>query len=292
MPSLIDSLKLRYDTVFQSDTDSRFYQNLHHYYDLVEKTPELQSLLQSSQEEYAEKHSAIWGREKLKTEAEADDKSERTLRLERFNLYAASSAIYMRVYLPIEDYKHSSEPEEKQDPVALLMILGIKNIRTKRWSRETLKLYNRWFDGKRSYYEKELRQFHLLLVDAIEKMGKITPVRETPKPPEKKPPIDLNSRTGDFAFKNIAGNLTPNSQEYKVLRTLLESDDYLATYLQLIQAIRPNAEDSKSQRADLYKVILRLKDKMGMPERTPDIFQNVKGVGYRLVFPDSNQKAE
>ena len=61
MSSLIESLKTRYDAVFQSDTDSRFYQNLHHYYDLVEKTPELQSLLRASQEEYAEKHSAIWG---------------------------------------------------------------------------------------------------------------------------------------------------------------------------------------------------------------------------------------
>jgi hypothetical protein len=34
MPTLADSLKTRYDAVFQSDTDSRFYQNLH-YFDFI-----------------------------------------------------------------------------------------------------------------------------------------------------------------------------------------------------------------------------------------------------------------
>ncbi len=291
MPSFIDSLKLRYDTVFQSDTDSRFYQNLHHYYDLVEKTPELQALLRASQEEYAEKHWEIH-KEKSKTEEEADVKDELTYRLERFNLYAASATIYVRVYLPIEDYKHSSEPEDKQDPVALLMMLGIKNIKTTRWCQKTLKLYNKWFDGKRPLYEKELRQFHLLLVDAIEKTAKTTPAPEQSKSTERKLPIDFNYRTGDFAYKNVAGTLTPKSQEYIVLKTLLGSNDYLATYIELIQAVRPMTTDTKSQRADLAKTILRLKGKMGMPERTADIFLNVKGTGYRLVFPDSNRKAE
>ena len=291
MPSFIDSLKLRYDTVFQSDTDSRFYQNLHHYYDLVEKTPELQALLRASQEEYAEKHWEIH-KEKSKTEEEADVKDELTYRLERFNLYAASATIYVRVYLPIEDYKHSSEPEDKQDPVALLMMLGIKNIKTTRWCQKTLKLYNKWLDGKRPLYEKELRQFHLLLVDAIEKTAKTTPAPEQSKSTERKLPIDFNYRTGDFAYKNVAGTLTPKSQEYIVLKTLLGSNDYLATYIELIQAVRPMTTDTKSQRADLAKTILRLKGKMGMPERTADIFLNVKGTGYRLVFPDSNRKAE
>jgi len=39
MPSLTDSLKTRYEAVFQSDTDPLFYQNLHHYFDLIVKTP-------------------------------------------------------------------------------------------------------------------------------------------------------------------------------------------------------------------------------------------------------------
>ena len=171
-------------------------------------------------------------------------------------------------------------------------MLGIKNIKTTRWCQKTLKLYNKWFDGKRPLYEKELRQFHLLLVDAIEKTAKTTPAPEQSKSTERKLPIDFNYRTGDFAYKNVAGTLTPKSQEYIVLKTLLGSNDYLATYIELIQAVRPMTTDTKSQRADLAKTILRLKGKMGMPERTADIFLNVKGTGYRLVFPDSNRKAE
>ncbi len=292
MPILVDSLKTRYNAVFLSDSDSLFYQNLHHYFDLIEKTPELQALWLESEKEYHAKHTAIWGREKCKTDEEAVEKHELTMRLERFNMFCHGCTIYMRVYLPIEDYKNSIEPGVEQDPIALLMIRGIDRISPNlakknpfKWRRERLKVYNRWFVGQRGTYEQDLRQFHLALLAAIEDKQKAT-AAPVEKPHTRKLPINFNYRTGDFTYQGVSDNLTPNGQEYKVLKALLESEDNLASYFQLILAMHPTAQtDSKSARADLYKVILRLKSKM-------DIFQNVKGSGYRLVFPSSEQKAE
>jgi len=286
MPPLTVSLQTRYDAVFQSSSDSLFYQNLHHYFDLIEKTPSLKRLIDESQKEYSERHSGVW-RERPKTDEEGDVKAELTDRVERFNLYAQGCTMYMRVYMPIEDYKHSTEPEDKQDPVALLMLRGIDRIFTKKWSRERLELYNRWFDGKRPFYEKELRQFHLLLIAAMENMESVEPevVQERSVP---KIPIQFNDRTGDFEYLGKRDTLTPKSQEYKVFTVLLDSEDNHATYLDLIRAMHPSAKgDTKSERADLYKVIRRLEKKIGA-----NVFKNMRRVGYRLVFPRSNGKSE
>ncbi|HUO56069.1 MAG TPA: hypothetical protein VMU27_01390, partial [Candidatus Paceibacterota bacterium] len=230
----------RYDGVFESSTDSLFYQNLHHYFDLIEKTPELQELWQASEKEYAEKHTNIH-REKALTEEEADEKEELTLRVERFNLYATGCTIYVRVYIRIEDYKNSMEPEDKQDPYALLMIRGIDKIKTKRWSRKTLTLYNRWFDGKRPFYEKELRQFHLLLLAELEKQ----PEKKTvPEPPAPDCPLRINPRTGDFDLYGVHDNFSPSSMEFKVLMALYTSSDQQASYLALLQAAYPHITEA------------------------------------------------
>lgn len=162
---LINSLKLRYDTALQSDSDTFFYQNLHHYYDLIEKTPRLKKMMEVSEKEYDARHN--------KTEKVS------MIKISKFNLYSHSLHIYTRVYLPIEEYKNSKEPDEEQDPVAFILLKGIKNIPKKwttkaselnsRWSKKNLKTFNNWFHGKRSFYEGELRQLHLVLVSKIEK---------------------------------------------------------------------------------------------------------------------------
>src|ERR1041385_980572 len=103
--SVTESLKTRYDAVFQSSSDSFFFQNLHHYYDLVEKHPMLAVIMEASHEEYANTHSSFWPRGKSMTDEEADVAEELTLRFERFNLYARASLIKVRVYDIIEDYK-------------------------------------------------------------------------------------------------------------------------------------------------------------------------------------------
>jgi hypothetical protein len=295
MGNIQDSLKTRYDAVFQNDTDSRFYQNLHNYFDFVIKNPFLHKLYQASEDDLRAKHISIWEHEHKLTDEEADDREERTIRLERFNLYAAGCFIEAWVYDPLEDYKNSiDESEIDQDPAAVVMIRGIKNINPgyakkypNKWDKDNLKRLNRRYLSNRKYFETRLKNFHLQLIATIEN-AETTKTEPLPILSVPRHTIDFNPRTGDFVYQGVSSNLTPKSQEYKVFATLLDNEDNLATYLELIQCMHPTAQgDTKSERADLYKVIRRLEKKVGA-----DIFLNVKGIGYRLVFPTLNQKSE
>ncbi len=216
---LINSLKLRYDTALQSDSDTFFFQNLHHYYDLIEKTLRLKKIVEMSEEEYEAKKGKA---EKVSI-----------LRIEKFNLYSYSMHIYSSVYLPIEGYKKSTEPDEEQDPVALILLKGIKNIPkglknkinepNNRWSKENLKTFNNWFEGKRPFYEEELKQFHLLLVAEIEKEM------------NKKPEIDFDGEKSILMVDGIEVKITlkndkPNSHyvlEYIFENGKKEAADYV-----------------------------------------------------------------
>jgi hypothetical protein len=292
MNPLVESLKTRYEAVFQADTDSRFYQNLHHYFDYVVKTPSLNDLLEASEKDYRAKHIAIWERDHKLTDEEADEREERTYRLERFNLFAVGSWIYARIYLPIEDYKNSiDESEFDQDPIAVLMIRGIKNINPEyakknpfKWGKDRLRMLNRRFEGKRADYEKQLKSFHLLLLDAVEKTS-APKVEPTPTPTI---PLMLNSRTGDFVLYKIRGNFSPISQEFKVLATLLNSPDHQATYLELVKAAYPHlTEATKTSKQLLYKIVDGIKKKLGAP-----VIENVQRVGYRLIFKADNAEGK
>ena len=191
MTQYVENLEKRFKMTLESGSDSRFYQNLHLYFDFIIKTPKLNELWESGQRSYYERFNEIWDN-CLKDDVEIDRRALLVSRLERFSFFAAGAKIWVRVYLPIEEYKHSKESEDKQDPVAMLMIRGIDDIIPKtaqdkirdrfipklfrsklppvgRWNRERLELYNRWFDGKRGTYEETLRQFHLMFLDAIEK---------------------------------------------------------------------------------------------------------------------------
>jgi DNA-binding winged helix-turn-helix (wHTH) protein/uncharacterized protein YeaC (DUF1315 family) len=272
---------MRLDAVFAADSDPHFYQNLHHYFDLIEKTPELKSLWDESQKEYAEQHTAIW-RNRSATDEESDAKAELTNRIERFNLYANGCTIYVRIYLPIEDYKTNTELEDKQDPVALLMLRGINNISTTKWSKDRLKLYNRWYDGKRSMYEQELRQFHLLLLAEFEN-------RKDTKTAESSASFNLD--TGVVYIHGVHVTFNPKSQPYRILSTLWKSKNHQATFDELLRVLHPNSRrNTKACKADLYKVVRNIRRALGvLPERdggTSNIVENIPRYGYRLVLSD------
>src|SRR3989344_8185398 len=97
---LIESLKTRYEIVLKSDSNQYFYQNLHNYYDFIEKTPEIKTLIDRDGERYSARHKEIW-KEYSVTDKEANEKEKLTIKLERFSLFAEYVSIYYRIYLPI-----------------------------------------------------------------------------------------------------------------------------------------------------------------------------------------------
>lgn len=169
MTDLAESLNTRLNLAVQSTSDRDFYQCLYHYFDFIEKTPELKKIFEDSEKDYSEKHGKRWEKRPM-TDDEAEEAESQTIKLERFNLYAVGCTIYVRIYLPIDDYKNTDAPDNKQDPVALLLVRGMDyTVKLKKWSEKTLKIYNKWFDGKRNLYESELKRFHVMLLDELAK---------------------------------------------------------------------------------------------------------------------------
>src|SRR5437868_6332759 len=127
MKDLRTALKDRFDAVIAAPTDSIFYTNLHHYFDVVEKDPLLKQIMDASQTEYAQRHGDLWKKRRMTDDA-ADVVEELTIHLGRFNLYARAATIKVRICDIIEDCKHSMLPEIDEDPCAVLMLRGIKSI--------------------------------------------------------------------------------------------------------------------------------------------------------------------
>lgn len=285
MKDLIDSLSLRYETALKSSSDSLFYQNVHHYYDLIEKTPQLNTIINNSQNEYADKHGDIWSK-KSTTKEESKIKNGLSNKLERFNLYARSADIYMGIYLPIEEYKNSPEIDREQDPVALLMLKGIKNIPKEwgnrkygpfnRWSPKKLELLNKWYKGKRPFYESELRQFHLLIVAEIEKIKELTISKLTDE-------FSFNTTTGAFRYKKTDGTMSPKSREFHFLNVLYSAPTHQATYKELLINADTVSKHDKIILAETIKVVKR---KLGILPKNkhsnPDIIKSISKHGYKL----------
>ena len=73
------------------------------------------------------------------------------------------------------------------DPVALLMLKGFdRTVKMGIWSKENLRIHNKWFDGERKFYENELRQFHVDFLSEVEKLEvedkKVEPQKEIKNP--------------------------------------------------------------------------------------------------------------
>jgi len=294
MPSVLDSLKTRYEAMLQADTEARFYQNVHLYWDYILRTPALNDVLVASEKEYRQKHGTMWTGP-AQTDEEADDHMERTIRLERFNLYAVGCTTLVRIYYPLDDYQKSlHESEFEQDPRAVVMMRGVDRINPDyakknpfKWGRDIIRSFGKWYTGQRPRYEGELKQFQLMLIDAIEKSQsvKAEPVQ---KPAAPEIPLKFNFHTGDFSLYGAEGNFSPASQEFKVLTTLLNSSEYQATFLELIQAAySPEKEATKSNKALLYKIIDGIKNKLGV-----SVISNVPRVGYRLIFNEKEPEGK
>lgn len=285
---LTDLLNIRYITALESDTDSLFYQNIHGYLDVIQKTPEFISVINNAEKAY------------YKSVKENQGTS---YKLELFNLYTRDYlTLFIKVYSPIEDYKTTNDSDGQQDPVALLYIYGIDSRKVDNWcknrittpyrdAKKEMKEHLEWI-GERKEYELALKQFHTDFLTAyMQNTDSNSEVQEI------KIPLRLHPKTGDFSFLNCRGTFNPKSQEFKVLSTLLNSENNLADYATLIQAYRIyNPESSKVTKPELAQIIKNIKGRLCiLPtslESNPDIIFNVKNVGYRLISPDTKQKPE
>jgi hypothetical protein len=295
MDSIITGLNKRFDIALQKSTDKEFYLNLYHYFDYIENTQELKSIFDQSERDYYTKFREI----KLKNATgQTDDSIARgqLRKLELFNLYAIGCSIYMRIYLTISEYRKTEEEDDLQDPVIVLLFYGIEYAKKlKRWENEYLKQYNNWFGGKRSMYEAELKQFHLLM---LEELAKQKPIVTTPEITTTKIPLYLNLTTGDFIFHNTKGTFSPATQEFKILSTLLYSKDYTVTHFDLYNVIHPNTQRiiGKTHRDRLSLIIRNIKKKLNIlpatKESNPDIFKSIPKAAYCLIFKDASAIAE
>lgn len=298
MDKCISTLKIRYDAVLQSPTDSLFYQNIHAYIDIIVKIPELSAIIDKSEEDYSIKHYDLW-HPHTKDESELDWREAETYRLEHFSLYATHFCMLLvRIYWPIEYYKNPfDEDDRRPDPVVMLMLRGFDTtLKMNLWDKKHIKVLNGWFDGNRKRYENDIRQFH---ADFLTELYKITdkPVEKSDEVKINKIPLAINTRTGDFHFFKTSGSFSPVSQEFKVLRTLYEDKDCQASFQTLLQSYMPNLDHvGKAHKDSLYQIIRNIKEKLGIlpasDTSNPDIFKTVKGLGYRLSLSPDETGAE
>lgn len=278
MKELIDGLNNRLEIALKSKTEREFYQSLYHYYDFVYKTPALRKILDKSEKEYSHEFGNIWDdKDKKYTEEELVIKRAEVYKLERFNLFALGCGILMRIYLPIDDYRNTNAPDNKQDPVAVILMKGVDYaIKLKKWEKDELKSYNRWFEGERNMYEAELRQFHLMFLEELSKIKKIAIG-------DKVNDFVFDHSTGYFEYWKNKGTMSPKSREYRFLNALYSSSLKQATYGELLGLDKDASSSDRIMLAEVVKVVKRklgigTKDKKG----NPNIIKNISKYGYKL----------
>lgn len=94
--------------------------------------------------------------------------------------------------------------------------------------------------------------------------------------------LTLNESTGLVQFNEVKTNINPQGKEFAVLRTLMSSDDYLATYTDLL-----GEKPSKDAKRRLGFIIRNIKELLGILPRdgakNPDCIENITGHGYKLI---------
>ncbi|MCB9811160.1 MAG: hypothetical protein H6779_03235 [Candidatus Nomurabacteria bacterium] len=205
-----------------SQTDTDCFKHIHGYIKYILETPELKAILDTEEKDFYRKVKFT------------DD----NIKLEQANYYQAYFvASYVRIYLPIEHYWNSNEQDEKQDPVALLLIWGPKHPRTMKWvnghdffsKREQLKQlksYWQWFDGQRDFYISEIKNLHLALITELSKQKALPTVAD-----EKPDVFQMNLETGDFNLGGVTGTLNITTQEFRVMAKLYTAPNHRMPYL-------------------------------------------------------------
>jgi DNA-binding response OmpR family regulator len=118
-----------------------------------------------------------------------------------------------------------------------------------------------------------------------------TQTKPAPLPTEKSKVLNVQLRQGNLTLNESAGSvqlnevkasINPQSQEFAFLRTLMSSDGYLATYIDLL-----GEKPSKIAKRKLVFIIRNTKEILGiLPKgqaQNQDCIENIKGHGYKLI---------
>lgn len=215
---LADNLNTRFNIAIRSSSELEFYQNLYSYFDFIHKTPELFKIFDKSEVDYMKRHAALWKNPSM-TEEEIMEAAAQTTKLERFNLFAIAASIYSRIYCPLDHYRNSNESDRDQDIVAVILMRGAGYAKSlRKWSKEDVKFYTRWFDGRRDYYERELRLFHAMFLDELAK-EKIV-IKNAPEAKGGKTSIYYHPTTGKGWAKNKAFTFKDHQPEFRLFGEL------------------------------------------------------------------------
>jgi hypothetical protein len=278
MLHLVPNLNIRFDTVLQSKDDRIFYLNLYHYFDHVVKTPELNAILEQSERDYRAKHVDLW-KSRPKSEEEADEASDQTMKLERFHLFCVGAFILGRIYEPIEDYKTTSESDRDQDPVAVILLRGVDYaLSLKKWNIKNLGVYNRWFEGKRDSYESDLRRFHIMLLDELEKPKTQTTLKPLIGFDKEKSILKFGDKEVLITLKNDKTN------SHYVLEYIFENGkENPADYVDIIKVKFPNERVSNMS---IYRACRDINEKVSKQAEISNFLVIKSGkTGYTQINP-------
>lgn len=283
---------MRFDILVASKTERDFYYNAYYYYDYIFTNPQLLELYEKAGKEYRKKHSEIIDKYNNDPRLDGDYCSQMVSKTEKFDAYCNAVPLEVRLYHPMKDYLETDDLDRYQDylMVALdkgfdyaLKVCSPRHGYMKNFKKTFQSNFNNWFVNQRDIYQEQMSRFHMEFIEMVSQSSEPTTL-----PTAKIRPL-LNLETGEFKYFESTGFLPYNGQEFNVLKILVQSDHYKAPYLNLIQSYRPKVQTvTKPEKADLYKIINNLRSRFGILSKAkgnPDIFENDRGIGYKLVFP-------
>jgi len=210
--------------------------------------------------------------------------------MESADMFCNGCALEVRMYRQLKNYYVTKEPDMLQDPYAVALVKGIdyaSKVCSQRdygqSKKEIIKGFNNWFKNQRNSYEQELSIFHVQFINEVEKQEEPEKVQTIEK---RKNKHFLDIGTGDFMYLGKKGNFPTSGQEFKVLKTLLDSPDNKATYTALVNSYSSVTKASKVDKARLYIIVRNIKRELGVLPKNKlsntDPFNAIRGEGYRL----------
>lgn len=282
-------LKERYEIAVSSSSEREFYENVYYYFDYIHRKPELLKIFEDSQRVYSKKHGDIWDKPRYESEEELNIRSEKTYKMEHFDMFATACGMYMRIYLKINNYKTAVEPDSHQDPMAVALIKGPEYASEQYFKRypergrgvkkDITKNYKSWFEDKRPFYERELRSFHLMFLDEIDRINEIEKLVSSKK-------LEFDSTSSILTIGETSVEISlknDKTNSHYVLEYMFENDPFeQCFYTDILETKFFNEGDWRK----IYRACNDIKEKVRKQLNTEDFLEIKTGKsGWVRVNP-------